>query len=81
MRGTVKFFASLREAAGLAEMAWELADGATVETLVMYLQKTLPDLDEWADRTWVAVNRRYASLEMALKDGDEVALFPPVSGG
>ena len=81
MRGTVRFFASLREAAGRSEIEWELVGEATVETLVTYLQETLPDLNEWGDRTWIAVNRRYASPETTLQDGDEVALFPPVSGG
>jgi molybdopterin converting factor subunit 1 len=81
MRGTVKLFASLREAAGRSEIEWELTDGATVETLFAHLQETLPALDGWADQTWIAVNRRYASLATALQDGDEVALFPPVSGG
>jgi molybdopterin converting factor subunit 1 len=81
MRGTVKLFASLREAAGRSEIEWELADGATVEMLVAHLQETLPRLEEWADHAWIAVNRQYASLKTALQDGDEVALFPPVSGG
>jgi len=81
MRGTVRFFASLREAMGRSEVDWELPDGATVGALVTHLHQTLPGLSEWADRTWIAVNRRYASLEMTLQDGDEVALFPPVSGG
>lgn len=81
IRGTVKLFASLREAAGRSEMEWELVDGATVETLVTHLRKTMPGLDKWADRFWLAVNRRYASPGTTLQDGDEVALFPPVSGG
>lgn len=81
MRGKVKLFASLREAAGRSEIEWRLADGATVETLVVHLRKTLPGLDERAEHTWIAVNRHYASPEAVLQDGDEVALFPPVSGG
>lgn len=81
MRGRVRFFASLREAAGCSEIEWKLADGATLETLMAHLRQTLPSLGEWADHTWIAVNRRYASPETALQDGDEVALFPPVSGG
>lgn len=81
MRGTIKLFASLREATGRSELAWELADGATVETLLSHLQSTLPALGERTSRAWIAVNRRYASSATALQDGDEVALFPPVSGG
>jgi molybdopterin converting factor subunit 1 len=81
IRGKVKFFASLREATGRQEIEWKLADGATVETLAAHLRKTLPGLDKWINRMWIAVNRRYAAPETVLQDGDEVALFPPVSGG
>lgn len=81
MRGTVKFFAALRETAGCSQIEWELTDGATMETLMTQLRQTLPNLDAWVDRTWIAVNRRYATLDTVLQDGDEVALFPPVSGG
>jgi len=81
MHGTVKLFASLREVAGRSEIDWELPDSATVETLVTHLRNRIPGLDEWVDRVWIAVNHRYATLEIMLQDGDEVALFPPVSGG
>jgi molybdopterin converting factor subunit 1 len=81
MRGRIKFFASLREAAGSSEIEWELADGATVEMLLAHLRKTLPGMNKRVDRAWIAVNRRYASPELTLQDGDEVALLPPVSGG
>jgi molybdopterin converting factor subunit 1 len=81
MRGRVKLFASLREATGRSEIEWELGYGATVETLLRHLTKTLPHFDEWADRIWIAVNQRYAAPETQLHEGDEVALFTPVSGG
>jgi len=81
MRGTVKFFASLREAAGRSEMEWDLEEGATVETLVTQLHQSIPGFEEWTDRAWIAVNRCYTTLSASLKEGDEVAMFPPVSGG
>jgi molybdopterin synthase sulfur carrier subunit len=81
MHGTVKLFALLREAVGRSEIEWELADGATVESLIAHLKDTLPGFDEWADRAWIAVNQRYATTQTSLQEGDEVALFPPVSGG
>ena len=81
MRGTVKFFASLREAAGCSEMDWDLEEGATVETLVANLHQSIPGFEEWTDRAWIAVNRCYTTLDTALEEGDEVAMFPPVSGG
>jgi molybdopterin converting factor subunit 1 len=81
MRGIVKLFASLREATGSSEVEWELTDGATVETLMKYLQKRFPGLDRLSVNAWIAVNQHYAAMDTPLQDGDEVALFPPVSGG
>jgi len=81
MRGTVKFFASLREAAGRSEMEWDLEEGATVEILVAHIHKSIPGFEDWTDRAWIAVNRRYTTLDTFLEEGDEVAMFPPVSGG
>ncbi len=81
MQGTVKLFALLREAAGRSEVEWELAEGATVETLLADLQARLPGLEPWTERAWIAVNQTYATADRQLQDGDEVALFPPVSGG
>ena len=81
MRGTIKFFAVLREAAGCSESEWEIKEGATVEELLAHLLEKLPDLAKWIDSAWLAVNRRYATPEQVLQDGDKVALFPPVSGG
>jgi molybdopterin converting factor subunit 1 len=81
MRGTIKLFALLREAVGRSEIEWELAEGATVESLIAHLKDTLPGFDEWAEKAWIAVNHRYATAQTLLQEGDEVALFPPVSGG
>ncbi len=81
MHGTVKFFAALREAVGRSELHWELAEGATVETLIAHLQGSTPGLASWPGRAWIAVNRRDGAPDTRLHDGDEVALFPPVSGG
>jgi molybdopterin converting factor subunit 1 len=81
MHGTVKFFAALREAVGRQAIEWELAEGATVATLITHLEEIVPGLASWSDRAWIAVNRSYAPRDTRLHDGDEVALFPPVSGG
>lgn len=79
--GRIKFFSVLREAAGCSESEWEIKEGANVEELLAHLQAKMPNLAKWIDSAWLAVNRRYATPEQVLQDGDEVALFPPVSGG
>jgi len=78
---TVKLFASLREAAGRDQLRCELPEGATVERLAGQLRADLPALEEAIGRARIAVNRRYAAAGARLEEGDEVALFPPVSGG
>jgi len=81
MHVTVRMFAALREAAGLDQAQWELPEGATVERLIAELRVSRPGLEAGIDRARIAVNRRYAAADTRLQEGDEVALFPPVSGG
>ncbi len=59
----------------------ELPEGATVSELLALLKDgSTSDMAVWKSLA-VAVNRDYAGLDTVLKDGDEVALLPPVSGG
>jgi molybdopterin converting factor subunit 1 len=78
VRITVKLFAGLRERAGSGEHVVELEDGARAGDVWRALGERV---GERPDGLLVAVNKRYASDDEALSDGDEVALIPPVSGG
>jgi len=69
----VRLFAGLRERAGWSERE---IDAATVADVWPEL-----DLGEEPEGLLYAVNKQYASRDHALRDGDEVALIPPVSGG
>ncbi len=77
----VVFFASLRDRAGTGSAAIELPDGATVANLVEVLSEQFPDLVPALPIAVVAINQEYASHDVRLTDGDQVAIFPPVSGG
>ena len=84
MKVTVKYFALLREAAGKDVETVELADDASaLGDLLDLLGKRGDGLGELLRRRPVlcAVNMDYAGRERALREDDEVALFPPVSGG
>lgn len=77
----VKLFAILRDAAGVGEVALDLPDRATVQMLGEHLSQKFPAIAGHLPRVAYAVNREYASRDIQLHDGDEVALIPPVSGG
>ena len=81
MRISVKLFAVLRERAGTGELTLDLPEGATVESATSSLVHRLPAIASYAPRVACAVNQEYVRAETRLKDGDELALIPPVSGG
>src|SRR5829696_7152853 len=77
----VLFFGAAREAAA-DELALALPAGATARAAFDRLLEDYPGLRRFGSSLLVAVNQAYArDLEVELKDGDELALFPPVSGG
>ncbi len=81
MQLTVLFFATLRLCVGIRQERLELAEGSRVSDLLSALQKRHEGLREALPSTLVSINREYAAKDEVLHDGDEVALFPPVSGG
>ena len=80
MRVKVLYFGVLRELCGVTEESVEIADGADVATLYDHLRERPSNEEVWGSLA-VAVNREYAAVGMVLREGDEVALLPPVSGG
>jgi MoaE-MoaD fusion protein len=82
MRVRVRLFAMLRERAGRDSLELELADDATAADALEAARREA-GLDGELSRlpVAIAVNREYVRGDVALADGDEVALIPPVSGG
>ena len=76
MRVTVRLFAALRERAGSGRRELELPQGAIAGDVFAALE-----IGAEPPGLAYAVNQEYAERSVALKDGDEVALIPPVSGG
>src|SRR5436309_12978005 len=74
VRVTVRLFAGLRERAGVARL--EVDDVGRVGDVWAKL-----GLGDEPGGLLYAVNREYAGPDDPLRDGDEVALIPPVSGG
>ncbi len=77
----VRFFALYRERAGGALHIFHLPPGSTVADLVSAVRRQFPGLAPGTVDIVVAVNQEYAEMDQVLKEGDEIALIPPVSGG
>ncbi|HTK48112.1 MAG TPA: MoaD/ThiS family protein [Gemmatimonadaceae bacterium] len=80
MTVTVLLFASYAEALGAASLDVELDDDSTVEDVLAQI-RARPGADRLPPAPLVAVNQRYAGAGSAVREGDEVALIPPVAGG
>lgn len=82
----VLYFARFRDRLGTSEEQWELPEnGTTVEGLMLALAERG---GEWAElfqcesgKVLVAVNQEMCGVSTRLYSGDEVAFFPPVTGG
>jgi molybdopterin converting factor subunit 1 len=81
MRVRVLFFGMMKELIGRGEDAIDLPDQSTVSDLLMHYEKDFPLLKKMLASLAMSVNEEYAGPDVRLKDGDEVALLPPVSGG
>jgi len=78
MNITVRYFANMRDRMGRAEDTVSIdGDAVTVEELWSKVspQEGLPS------NVLIAVNMEYTDGSRVLKNGDEVAFFPPVTGG
>ncbi len=81
MKVKAKLFAALREQIEEREIELQLPMGSTLQGLINTMVQQYPLLHDYLPSLHFAVNRKYASLETLLQDGDEVALLPPVGGG
>jgi molybdopterin converting factor subunit 1 len=77
----VRLFATLRQQAGWSEQAIQTPSGSTLGDLFASLMQAMPALKLGGRAVYAAVNQNYAKLDHVLQEGDEVAIFPPVSGG
>lgn len=73
----VQFFASLREQLGKQQLTIEYRDGLDINGV----WRLATSDQEMPKNTLCAINMEYADKDMPVDDGDEVAFFPPVTGG
>lgn len=74
---TVNFFASLRDSIGIDSNTVDPTTAATAADV----WRISTDGKEFPPNTLIAINMEYADSGQPVKDGDEVAFFPPVTGG
>ncbi|WP_210395833.1 molybdopterin converting factor subunit 1 [Motiliproteus sediminis] len=79
----VVYFASIREQLDCEQEQVEASAGMTVEALLQVLKSrgTPWDTVLGSSSLLIAVNQEMVAADQAVKDGDEVAFFPPVTGG
>lgn len=78
---TIRLFAGLRDLVGAPQLELDIRQPSRVADLFLLLTARFPSLESYRNSLMIAVNEEYSSWDSPVKAGDEVAFFPPVSGG
>lgn len=81
MRVRVLYFGVLKDLLGSEGETLEVSEDARAEEVLLLLRERTSNLSGVWSSLAVAVNREYAGRATVLREGDEIALLPPVSGG
>jgi molybdopterin synthase catalytic subunit len=81
IRVRLLYFGAAREAAGREEEQLEVGAPATAASVFEEVLRAHPALRRFGRSLLVAVNEEYAGASAEVRAGDEIAIFPPVSGG
>lgn len=80
---TVKYFANLKQMAGKDEDQFDVSEGTTLAQLSDLIKQSVPQIGDMVREKKVMISLNYdvVPLDTVVKDGDEIALLPPFSGG
>jgi molybdopterin synthase catalytic subunit/molybdopterin converting factor small subunit len=81
MKIGVLFFGVLKDLVGRSGETVDLPEGARVREVLFYYARAAPRFEAMVPSLAISVNQEYSGADRALRDGDEVGLLPPVSGG
>ena len=81
MKVNIRYFAMLRDITKKDAEQLELNEGQNIEKIQNHLFEKYPKLSEFNKTVSFALNGEYARPDMAVYDGDELALLPPIAGG
>ncbi len=81
VRVRILFFGQLKDVIGKTEDRQEIQPGTTLSDLLVGYGARFPKFELFASSIACSVNQEYAPAGTVLRDGDEIGLLPPVSGG
>ena len=81
MKIGVLFFGVLKDVVGRSGETVDLPEGARVREVLFYYAREAPRFEAMAASLAISVNQEYSGADRVLREGDEVGLLPPVSGG
>jgi molybdopterin converting factor subunit 1 len=81
MRIIINTFSSVKKLCGFVERQIDLKEKSSVGDVLNVLFKEYNNLSKMKDKLLFAVNEEYCDEKKILHDGDQLAIFPPVSGG
>jgi molybdopterin converting factor subunit 1 len=81
MQIQIRLFSIAKDLAGVEEQRLDIEEGEQADAVFRYLETLHPSFRMWQSSMRLAVNHEYVHNNHPLRDGDEVAVIPPVSGG
>ena len=81
MKVRVLFFGMLKDLTGRGSDLLTLPEHATLGDVVIHYEEMAPGLGDLAASIAISINQEFAAPDALLKEGDEIAFLPPVSGG
>ena len=81
VRVKVLFFGMLKDIVGRSEEQIELADGVRLDAVFTRYAREFPRLTEYESSIVLACNQQFCDRTEQVREGDEIAFLPPVSGG